>query len=627
MTLWVGVDVGGTFTDLVAVDSTGRVSTRKVLSTPHDQSIGVAEALASLAADSVDRFVHGTTVATNMLLERRGARVCLCVTKGFRDLLYLRRQNRLSLYNLVADYPEPLATSDMTIEVDERVEPQGITRALTEAEADRVAAEVAKLDPEVVAISLLHSYREPSHEVMLRDAISRRTPGVEIVISSDVFPEIREYERTATTVAEGYLRPGVARYLGRLGERLEPKPKTLGVMTSSGGMRTIDDASRSAAALALSGPAGGVVGAAAIARRMKIDLALTIDIGGTSADVGLIVDGEALVEPGGNVAEVPISMPRVLVETVSAGGGSIAWIDDAGGLRVGPRSAGAVPGPVAFSRGGSEPTVTDAHVALGRIESAHMSGGVQLDSDAARTAVTALATRLDTTMEKAAVAMIATADATMARALRRVSVERGIDPRDCTLIAFGGGGPLHACGLAELLGVSRIVVPPHAGVLSALGLAVTPERRETMRSVLLPLSRWSDNERRRSMRELETQCGRAFDRRGWIARMRYAGQGHEIDVPIDQRASRAAIAKRFHSLHERRFGFTLDREIEVVSLRFVGEGRGRSWRGETRAKGSIVRGPRAMALPDATLFVARGWVARGSEAQGWSLARARVKRR
>src|SRR6185436_16996081 len=295
---------------------------------------------------------------------------------------------------------------------------------------------------------------------LLHAAVRRRLPDIDVVLSSETFPEIREFERGAATVAEAYLRPGVGRYLRSLQHRLSHRPtdspRTIGVMTSSGGMQSIEEASRSAAQLALSGPAGGVVGAAAIARELKIARALTIDIGGTSADVGLILDGEALVEPGGSVADVPIAMPRVLVETVSAGGGSIAWVDDGGALQVGPHSAGAVPGPVAFDRGGTQPTVTHAHVALGRITEARMSGGIALNPELARKSVGELAKQLRETDARVAAAIVATADATMARALRRVSVERGIDPRSCALIAFGGGGPLHACGLADQIGITRV---------------------------------------------------------------------------------------------------------------------------------------------------------------------------
>ena len=625
MSVWVGVDVGGTFTDLVAIDARGRVETRKVLSTPADQSEAVLDAVRALGASRIERFVHGTTVATNMLLERKGADVALCVTRGFTDVLHLRRQNRASLYDLAADHAPPLAPSHLTVAVPERIEPQGVTVPLTADAARAVAEALSALTPRprVAAVVLLHSYRNPGHERVLRDAIRKRLPDIDVVLSSDVYPEVREYERAATTVAEAYLRPGVASYLQNLRDRLahDSTVARAGVMTSNGGMRSIEEAVAGAAQLALSGPAGGVVGAAAIARDLKIDRALTIDIGGTSADVGLVLDGRPLVEPGGLVADVPIAMPRVLVETVSAGGGSIAWVDDAGALRVGPRSAGAVPGPVAFGRGGTQPTVTDAHVTLARITDARMSGGVRIDAEAATKSVGALARRLKDTAERVAAAIIATADATMARALRRVSVERGVDPRDCTLIAFGGGGPLHACGLAELLGIRRVIVPPYAGVLSALGLAMTPERRERMSSVMQRLDDWDDDARRGLLEELARSTPAELSRRSWLARMRYAGQGHELDVAVSPKQSARAIAAAFTEAHEARYGFTLAIAIEVVSVRVVAEGSGRSVRlGRTKGRtAERVRGPRSMTLPDATLFVARGWTATMLGAHAWEL--------
>lgn len=635
VSLWIGVDVGGTFTDLVAIDDKGGVETRKVLSTPKDQSEGVIESLRTLSRPDVDRFVHGTTVATNMLLERKGAKVALCVTQGFTDLLYLRRQNRVSLYDLSADYPPPLASHELTVPVPERIEPQGTTKALTPEAARQVAERVAALRPEIVAVVLLHSYRDSSHERALRDAIRERLPDVDVVLSSDVFPEIREYERATTTVAEAYLRPGVAKYLKNLQYRLTnrptDRPNTIGVMTSSGGMRSIDEASRGAVQLALSGPAGGVVGAAVIARELKIERALTIDIGGTSADVGLILDGQPLVEPGGNVADVPIAMPRVLVETVSAGGGSIAWVDEAGALRVGPHSAGVVPGPVAFDRGGTQPTVTDAHVALGRIAESRMSGGVSLNIEGARDSVRALAATLRESEARTARAIIATADATMARALRRVSIERGIDPRTCTLIAFGGGGPLHACGLADMLGIDRVIVPPHAGVLSALGLAMTPERRETMASVVKRLDDWSGQAQSAVLDDLEERAWPQAQEprprtRSSFARMRYVGQGHELDVPLESKHKRETLKEAFARLHQQRYGFTLPYATEVVSVRHVAEGTGRRVRlkrgrdGEPTIK--RLKGPRPLALPDATLFVAKGWRARLLAAGAWLVERA-----
>ncbi|MBA2683937.1 MAG: hydantoinase/oxoprolinase family protein, partial [Gemmatimonadaceae bacterium] len=387
--LSVGIDVGGTFTDLVSIGSDGSVESRKRLTTAHDQSEGVLNALVALgaAANTIARIVHGTTVATNMLLERNGARVVLCATAGASELLELRRQERASLYDLTKHHPEPLVRPSWTVAIEERITPSRIEKPLGAAAIASAITAVRAAAPEVVAISLLHSYRDDTHERALAAALHEAGIDADIVCSSDILPEIREYERTATTVAESYLRPGVARYLSRLGERLKAQGcPQLSVMTSSGGMRSADAAAKSAASLALSGPAGGVAGAAYVARLAGFPNALTIDIGGTSADAGLVLDGEPLIESGGDVAGVPIALPRVLVETVSAGGGSIGWVDDGGALRVGPRSAGATPGPAAFGRGGTEATVTDAQIVLGTL-TARTIGVVALDASEAHAAV------------------------------------------------------------------------------------------------------------------------------------------------------------------------------------------------------------------------------------------------
>ena len=643
--LSVGIDVGGTFTDLAAVAPDGRVTTRKVLSTPTDQSEGVSAALEALgvAGAEVERLVHGTTVVTNLLLERTGARVALCATEGATDLLELRRQERASLYDLSVAHPEPLVPHGMVTAVPERVAPEGATRALDAGAAREVAERVAALAPDIVALSLLYSYSDPTHERILAAAIRERLPTLDVVLSSEVLPEIREYERTATTAAEAYARPAVGRYVTRLAERLRaggfPAP---GVMTSSGGMRSAAEAAQGAASLALSGPAGGVVGAAAVAREAGVAHALTIDIGGTSADVGLVIDGEPLVESGGAVAGVPITLPRVLVETVSAGGGSVGWVDDGGALRVGPRSAGARPGPVAFARGGAEPTVTDAHAALGHLAAGAISGGVELDIAGATAAVSGLARRLGASTEATALAMVAAADAEMARALRRVSVERGVDPRRCTLVAFGGGGPLHACGLADRLGVSRVLVPPFAGVLSAVGLATAAERRESVRSVMRRAAELDAASVRAVERALADVAGAGDVRRSW-ARVRFEGQGYELEVPLADGDDGARIAERFVTAHRARFGFGLERPVEIVSARHAASGATRSlrlsresvpagagsWNGARGAAryddGSplslTLRGPATVVLSDATLLVAAGWTARALPIGGWLLER------
>ena len=636
--LSVGIDVGGTFTDLVAVDASGRITTRKVPSTPSDQSEGVASALLLLDGAPVGRFVHGTTVATNMLLERAGARVALVATEGFTDVLHLARQDRAALYDLSRHHPPPLVARDHTVAARERIEPDGVALELSHDAVRDVVARVRALAPDVVVIALLHAYADPSHEQEIANALHAELPGVEIVMASEVFPEIREYERTSTAVAEAYLRPGVARYLNRLTSRAAalnvPAP---GVMTSGGGMRTVHEAARSAASLALSGPAGGVVGAAAVLRAAGFSDGLTVDIGGTSADVGLILGGEPLVESGGRVAGVPIALPRVLVETVSAGGGSIGWIDDGGALRVGPRSAGAVPGPAAFGRGGTQPTVTDAHVVLGHITAAALSGGVTLDQHAARGAIGLLAARLGATPERVARAMIEIADASVARALRRVSVERGVDPRDCVLVPFGGGGPLHACGLAEQLGMSTIYVPPHAGVLSAVGLAITSERRERLASVLI---RTADLDvsalgaaRDRAAEGVEAGAGWS---REWTARMRYVGQGYELDVPVQEHDDHGALAARFTELHRKRNGFTLEAPTEVIGIRHVASGpafSARFERGVTSDWDAVtaiddggsflatLAGPAVVVLEGATLRIAEGWSGSPHPTGGWMLTK------
>ncbi len=637
----IGIDVGGTFTDIVIVDAGGHARAGKVMSTPQDQGEGVARAITQFVADprNVSRIVHGTTVVTNLLLERKGARVVLCATSGATDLLELRRQERAGLYDLSAQHPAPLVSPDDVVPVPGRITPDGIQQPLEVAAATQVADHVARLAPDVVAVSLLHAYEDPQHERVLADALRQRLAGLDVVCSSDVLPEIREYERTATTCCEAYARPRVTRYLSGLAGRLRdlgmPAPS---VVSSGGGLQPADRAAQAAASLALSGPAGGVAGAALVARLAGFTQALSIDIGGTSADVGLILDGEPLVEAGGEVAGIPIALPRVLVETVSAGGGSVGWVDDGGALRVGPRSAGAVPGPVAFGRGGTEATVTDAHIALGNIMARHFSDEVTLDVDGARRVVGALAARMGASLERTAEAMIATADAAMARALRRVSVERGVDPRQCLLVAFGGGGPLHACGLADALRMTTILIPPHAGVLSALGLAVAPARRSAMHSVMRQTSEVSNEQLAHRVSELADAAGRDTGPHVLpVARMRFRGQGHELEVPFEPTDRVPNLVQRFLARHRDRYGFVLPTAPEVVSLRVtvssdalpvtLARSGAPGWHAESsRDNGGPadvrLRGRQVVALPDATLLIADGWVGRTLPMGGWLLERA-----
>jgi N-methylhydantoinase A len=664
----VGVDVGGTFTDLAAVSRDGHVRFAKVLTTPHDRAEGVMQALgqAGLRGEDVAAFVHGTTVVTNLLLERTGERVVLLATAGFTDLLWLRRQERASLYDLTRHHPPPLVDRADVIAVQERIAPawhdaEGmreipagyeVLTPLADAEIARVVHSARASGARAFAIALLHGYGDPTHESRLAAALRAAMPDATIAASHEVLPEVREYERTATTVAEAYARPAVSRYLRGLERALRadrfPAPS---VMTSAGGTHAVPEAETHAASLALSGPAGGVTAAAAICRALGIAGALTIDIGGTSADVGLVLDGVPLIDRGGDIAGVPITLPRVLVETVAAGGGSLARLDSGGALHAGPESAGAQPGPACYDRGGTLPTVTDAHVALGHIAAGTWGGGVTINPALAHAALQPLATSLARSIEDTARALIATADATMARALRRISVERGRDPRDLVLFAFGGGGPLHACGLAELLGMSRVLVPPYAGVLSALGLALAPERRERLRSLMLRADQAAPDALSRARTEAlstllpastessapEASSSAAPVEAAWL-RARYVGQGHELDVPLDASDTPQVVADRFGVLHHARFGYALDRPVEFVSLRVVREGAWWPLTMTRRARrdatafaaheddgaalpGVEVQGPATVRLPDATMRVATDWTARPLDGGGWWIER------
>ncbi len=642
-TVAVGIDVGGTFTDLAALHDDGTVQTAKVLSVASDRAAGVLDVLdrAGVGPERVRHLAHGTTVVTNLLLERTGARVVACTTAGFTDLLELRRQERAALYDLTRHHPTPLVPVSRIVGVRERLSPTEVLEPLTEFSIAEVVVQVIAAAPETVAITLLHAYGNSTHEQRLRDALvdALLEAGVvcDVICSHDVLPEIREYERMATTVAEAYARPAVRKYLGQLSQRLQsrgyPSPR---VMTSAGGTLSAHEASRHAAALALSGPAGGVTGAAAIARLLGIARALTIDIGGTSADVGVIDDGEPLVERGGTVAGVPIALPRVLVEAVAAGGGSIGWIDEGGAVRAGPESAGATPGPAAYGRGGVRPTLTDAHVVLGRVTPGEWSGGVRISLERAQEAMATIAAPLQVTIERAADVLLATADATMARALRRVSVERGVDPREVALIAFGGGGPLHACGLADRLGITTVVIPPHAGVLSAVGLALAPERREALVSCV----RRADELDSGAFRVLLETSAHQLNQGGtlqpkWWVRARYVGQGHELDVPVHPGDTGAMVTDAFVARHHARMGFTLPRAVECLSVRVTLSGAPRAARfvrparnGELandaddgRAMERTVIGPAVIRLPDATMLVAPEWTASAMSIGGWMLRR------
>jgi N-methylhydantoinase A/oxoprolinase/acetone carboxylase beta subunit len=618
----VGVDVGGTFTDAVVIRA-GRVWTAKVPTTPHDQGEGVISAVqaalahAGIDASEVTSVAHGMTVGTNALLERRGARACLVTTAGIEDVLELRRQDRAALYRLDMHHPAPLIAADHVVGVRERLTPTGVELALTPDELTRVVDAVVAHQPEAVAVGLLFAYRDAAHEQALAEALRAALPGIPVIASSDVLPEIREYERIATTALDAYLTPLLARYLEGLAVRATaaglPQPV---IMQSSGGVTGLQQASRHAARTVLSGPAGGLVGAAAVARQHGAPLALSFDMGGTSCDVALVQHGIAAQAHGRMVAGHPVHLPMLDIDTVSAGGGSIAWADGGGALRVGPRSAGAVPGPAAYGHGGELPTVTDANVVLGRVHGTlGDDDGITLDPDRAVAAVSPLAESLGLALDACARGIIAVAVQEMVRALRVVSVERGIDPRPGVLVAFGGAGPLHACDVADELGMRHVICPASAGVLAALGMVVAGERRDHVRTVLLGAHKTTALRAAAGDLMRAAQAEIPDGRLEVHADCRYVGQSHALTVPWSPDEPSDALAQTFHDAHAHASGGAMPtRAVEVVSIRVaaVTDGPDLTWQPQPLAGGGVT-GPVAIPMTGSTCWVADGWTAHPHE--------------
>ena len=646
----LGVDVGGTFTDAVLARD-GRLVTAKAPSTPADQSEGVLNAvtaaLGSAGGDAreVERFAHGMTVATNALLEGRGARTVLVATEGFTDVVELRRQARAQLYRLCAAHPAPLVPPELRLPAPERMGPDGPLRALEAPDAARVCDAVAAAEPEAVAVALLHSYRHPEHERLLAAELARRLPGTHVSLSHEVVGTFREYERAATTEVDAALSPLLAGYLRRLVERAgEAGLPTPAIMQSTGGLAEVPLVAAHAALTVLSGPAGGAAGAAYVAARGGEPDALCFDMGGTSCDVCLIDGGRVRESPGREIGGRPLALPALDIHTVGAGGGSIAWRDAGRALRVGPRSAGADPGPAAYGRGGTEPTVTDANLVLGRLGAGELAGGVALDGAAAAAAVGRLAGELGLETRECAEGIVRVASAEMARALRVVSVERGVDPRDYALVAFGGAGPMHATAVADELGMERILCPPTSGVLAALGLVVSERRRDAQRSVLLSGAALSGEAVERTFAELAERARAALDEPGAALRavyeLRYRGQAFELPVEVagEEAAEPGALAEAFAAAHRDRYGYVdAEGEVELVTVRVTAtapgpdvelarpRGAGESepagsraavfggaevetavWRG-TPAPGAELTGPAVCELPESTLVVDQGW--------------------
>jgi N-methylhydantoinase A len=641
----LGVDVGGTFTD-AALLSGDRLVTGKSPTTPGDQSEGVMDAVAEALdragaeAGDVRRFVHGMTVGTNALLEGRVARTALLATEGFTDLEELGRQARPELYRLCAGHPPPLVPADLRIGVPERNGPEGMLRELDE---DTLRRALADLDVEAIAVCLLWGFLHSGHERRVEELASEELPGVHVSTSHETAGVFREYERCATTVVDAALSPLLRGYLERLTERAReaglPEPE---VMLSSGGTAAASSAARHGSWTVLSGPAGGAVGAARMSAATGAGDAVGLDMGGTSCDVSVALGGLAAVGAGRQVGGRALALPMVDVHTVGAGGGSVAWRDAGGALRVGPQSAGADPGPAAYGRGGERPTVTDANLLLGYLDAdSPLAGGVRLDRDAAERAVGALGDELGLSVEDTAAGIARVAGTEMAQAVRVVTVDRGIDPRDLALVPFGGAGPLHAARIAEELGMRRVTVPNASGVLSALGLVVSERRRDLVESVLLA----GDRLTRRNVAEVVRRLGeRGRDelgepdaelRAGYD--LRYAGQAFELTVPGELEPDPAELRRAFDRAHDDRYGYSdPDADLELVTVRVAvalpgeelrpAEAAAAEERGRRRARfgddvleatvmgaGQVeVDGPAIFELAGSTLVVPPGWRAQAS---------------
>jgi len=671
----LGIDVGGTFTDLVVLDDAGRVRIHKLLTSARDPSVAILKGVADLdvAWETVptSRVVHGATVATNALLERRGARTALITTQGFRDVLEIGRQTRSELYALQPTRPAPLVPAPWRFELPERMDRQGtILLPLDRLATDSVVRQLLAAGIESVAVCFLFSFLNPTHEWQVRERIAalagESAPFVSL--SCEVLPEYREYERTSTTVINAYVAPLMDRYLARLEQGLGGK--RLQIMQSNGGTISAEAARRQAARTALSGPAGGVVGSFELARMAGFEQIITFDMGGTSTDVSLC-PGRIQETTEGAIAGLPIRLPIIDIHTVGAGGGSIARLDTGGALRVGPESAGSDPGPVCYGRDDArEITVTDANLLLGRLDAGHFLGGrMALDLPRARTGMQELARRLSLPLEAAAWGVIRVANSNMERAIRTISVERGFDPRDFALVAFGGAGPLHACELAADLRIPQVLIPPHPGVLSALGMVLADVVKDYSQTVMLPADK-ADTETLAELFAPLYERGRADLQAEGLADaesrflpamdMRYVGQSFELTLEFApdelQRLDPQAYITRFHEVHRQRFSYASEGEpVEIVNMRlkaigqtakprfsyvppggvdpraahvgykqvyFAGGGSPRSarplpaalYQRERLAAGNIVVGPAVLFQFDTTTVVPPGWAA---TVDGW----------
>jgi N-methylhydantoinase A len=593
----LGIDVGGTFTDLLLFDErSGAMRLLKTPSTPSDQSVGILAGIQQLieetgiVAADVAALLHGTTVSTNIVLEEKGARVGLLVTENFEQVLHLARSQTPGPLAgwIIMQKPDPLADLELTRGIRERVNARGeVVKPLDEASARHAVRELIELGAESITVSLLHSYANPHHEQRIKAIIEETAPEMPVSLSSEILPEFREYERTLVTVMNAYVRPSMRRYLSAFEEkihRVQFQP-SVNIVRSDGGLMSVERASQSPVHTMLSGPAGGVSGAAFVATLAGFPQALGFDMGGTSTDVSLIEDGKPTISRQTTIGYYPIKVPSVDVHSVGAGGGSIAHVPMTGALRVGPESAGAVPGPACYGKGGDRPTVTDANLVLGRLPPRLLGGKMTLDTKAAEEAVAKIARALSLDLHQAAQGILDIVNENMFGALRLVTVQKGYDPRDFALVAFGGAGPLHGNAMAMLAGCYPVIVPPTPGVLSALGFLHSDVKNEFGQTFV----RTIEDADPVQVGDILTKLGR--EARAWLreegieeagqrlnyeADVRYLRQGYEFSLEIDpDRLGSGALndlAARFGLAHERIYGFKLEQPVELVNLRAVGVG-------------------------------------------------------
>ena len=592
----IGVDVGGTFTDFFALNpATGSFDVYKRPSTPENPASAILKGMQELCAskniapDSVSRVCHGTTVATNALIQRRGGKVALLTTYGFRDLLEIGRQTRPHLFSLQLDNPEPLVNRALRYEVEERIGPNGeVRRPISTLSLEKAIADVQKSGAQSCAVAFLFAFLNAQHEKCAREVLAKALPNIYVSISSDVQPEFREFERFSTTVLNAYLQPVMDEYLTEVGRELGKvyKKAVVGIYQSSGGLMSVQRARSLPVRTALSGPAAGVVGAVHVGRAGARPNVITFDMGGTSTDVCLIRDNTLSISHERDVAGFPIRLPMVDINTIGAGGGSIAWFDRDGLLKVGPISAGAVPGPACYGHGGDRPTVSDANCILGRFAPGGLIGGrMAMDLDAARRAFAPVAERLGMTIENAALGVLGIVTANMVGAIRSVSIERGNDPRDFSLMPFGGAGPLHAAEVARSLGMSEIIVPPSPGILCALGLLVSDLKEDFVRTTRVVLNDGGLKKIQECVTELASEANEWAHSEGAdeasrydevTLDMRFVGQNFELPVAVGRRTRNEKLAlpdmkllrEMFFKAHDKAYGFhNADAAIEVVNVR------------------------------------------------------------